>query len=129
MRLHLPQRGEILDRHAFVPRRLLLLRGDTWSDPHQSARDLSTKIEGSLLSPTVSQILEQVYLLQSSPLRHRATLGRSWPKLHRAPREQVIPQVLRCQIARDAKKIEQGATLHIRLAKGSLEASVEKRVD
>ena len=33
------------------------------------------------------------------------------------------------QIARDAKKIEQGATLHIRLAKGSLEASVEKRVD
>jgi exodeoxyribonuclease VII large subunit len=33
------------------------------------------------------------------------------------------------QIARDSKKIEQGATLHIRLAKGALQATVEKRVD
>ena len=33
------------------------------------------------------------------------------------------------QIARDSKKIEQGATLHIRLAKGALQANVEKRVD
>jgi len=33
------------------------------------------------------------------------------------------------QIARDSKTIDQGATLHIRLAKGALQANVEKRVD
>jgi exodeoxyribonuclease VII large subunit len=33
------------------------------------------------------------------------------------------------QIARDAGVIDQGAGLRIRLAKGSLEATVEKRVD
>jgi exodeoxyribonuclease VII large subunit len=33
------------------------------------------------------------------------------------------------QIARDATAIKDGAGLHIRLAKGSLKATVEKRVD
>jgi exodeoxyribonuclease VII large subunit len=33
------------------------------------------------------------------------------------------------QIARDSTSIEDGAGLHIRLAKGSLKANVEKRVD
>ncbi len=87
------------------------------ADQISTARDRSARTMSTLIDSEKRELKQvRAHLRSLSP---QSTLDRGY----------AVATLSDGSIARKAKDVDEGALLHIRLAKGSLEATVEKRVD